>query len=1063
MKGQSRTNQERMEEISALKQRIQELEKSEAELKRIENALRESEEYFRAITENASDMVFIVNAQGKITYASPSIERFVGYHPNELIGKSSFYLILPEDHQRAREDFSRVLLTKDTVIPNSFRVRHRDGTERIFEGVGKNLMDNPVIRGFVMNVRDVTDRRHAENGLKESERKLQDILHGSPIPAFVMGKDHKVIYWNKALEKLSGIMAEEVIGKADHWRAFYKQERPCMADILVDEDLKKITEWYPDKHKKSDLLQDAYEALDFFPDLGDGGKWLRFTAAAIRDSQGCLLGAVETLEDITRSKRSEDALRESEDRFRAVADSALDAVIVIDWEGNVAYWSPSAERIFGYSAMEMMGKNVHEFLLPKRHRKAFERGFEAFQRTGKGDAIGKVLELTACRKKGTEIPIEITVSSITMKGKFWAAAIIRDISERKKAEEALKDSEKLYRSVIDNIRDTFYRADTNGKLIMVSPSGTTLLGYDSVEEMIGLDIAKSIYVNPGDRKNILSAIAERGFVTDFEVRLKRRDGTPVEVSTSSHKYFDENGILLGIEGILRDISKRKNTEKALRSSEERFSKAFHLNPAPAIISTIEDGRYVDVNNGFLLMLGYSRDEMIGRTASELNVWVNFDDRNKMARKLAEQGSLRGELLHLQTKNGDLRSVLVSTEIITLNDNKFILSIFDDITDRRRIENHLRQTQKMEAIGTLAGGIAHDFNNILGVIIGNTEIAQLHTDSEKLRHYLDQVLRASDRAKDLVQQILAFSRQREREKKPLLLAFAIKEGVNLLRSTLPTTIRINTHIITDSAAVLADPTQIHQVLMNLCTNAAHAMRDKGGTLTIRLDQERLNNRGRHRPPNLIDGDYALLTVQDTGHGMDDAILNRIFDPFFTTKGPGEGTGLGLSVVYGIVQNHGGAIDVTSAPGKGTTFTVYFPLVEKVEAVREMAAGMLPGGSERILVVDDEAILADVVHTMLKSLGYDATARTSSVEALEAFRARPNSYDLVITDMTMPNMRGDDLARELLKIRPDIPIILCTGFSEMISEEKAKILGIRRFIMKPIFKKDIARTIREILDT
>jgi len=368
-----------------------------------------------------------------------------------------------------------------------------------------------------------------------------------------------------------------------------------------------------------------------------------------------------------------------------------------------------------------------------------------------------------------------------------------------------------------------------------------------------------------------------------------------------------------------------------------------------------------------------------------------------------------------------------------------------------------------AVGTLAGGVAHDFNNILSAVIGYTEMALGESSiSESPRRYLEQIYKAGERAKDLVKQILTFSRKQEQERKPVLATPIIKEGIKLLRSSLPTTINITQNIADVSVMILADPTQIHQVLMNLCTNAAHAMREKGGILNIQLIRERVDHDRPLHPFNLGAGDYAKLTVSDTGHGIDVSVMERIYDPFFTTKAPGEGTGLGLSVVYGIVRDHGGAIDITSELGKGTTVNVFFPLEDMEMPVSEKAHEQIPGGSERILFVDDEAALAELGSVMLTSLGYHVTSRTSSIEALEAFRVRPHDFDLVITDMTMPNMRGDDLARELLKIRPDIPVILCTGFSEMISEEKAKSLGIRRLVMKPIFKENIASVIREVLD-
>ena len=391
-----------------------------------------------------------------------------------------------------------------------------------------------------------------------------------------------------------------------------------------------------------------------------------------------------------------------------------------------------------------------------------------------------------------------------------------------------------------------------------------------------------------------------------------------------------------------------------------------------------------------------------------------------------------------------------------------LAIGKDISRELMMEIQLRQSQKMEAIGTLAGGIAHDFNNILSAIMGYTDMALAKPGLDNSRrHYLEQVFKAGGRAKDLVKQILTFSRQQEQERKPVLIAPIIKEGIKLLRSSLPTTINITQNITDEQIMVLADPTQMHQVLMNLCTNASHAMRESGGVLGIQLFHENVISERTLSPLTLARGIYAKLTVSDTGHGIDATIIDKIFDPFFTSKAPGEGTGLGLSVVYGIIRDHGGAIEVSSEPGMGTTVTCYFPIIETEEILQEQTHESIPGGSERILFIDDEEALVELGSMMLTSLGYQVTSMTSSLDALKAFRSHPYSFDLVITDMTMPNMRGDHLAMEILKIRPDIPIVLCTGFSEMISEDKAKDLGIRQLIMKPISMNNLASEIRKVL--
>jgi signal transduction histidine kinase len=384
--------------------------------------------------------------------------------------------------------------------------------------------------------------------------------------------------------------------------------------------------------------------------------------------------------------------------------------------------------------------------------------------------------------------------------------------------------------------------------------------------------------------------------------------------------------------------------------------------------------------------------------------------------------------------------------------------------RAKLEAQLRQTQKMEAIGTLAGGIAHDFNNILFAMVGFTELANDDVPEESLaRANLDEVLKAGRRAKDLVQQILTFSRQVEHERRPVQVHLIVKEALKLLRASLPTTIEIPQNIDTNCGPIVADLTQIHQVIMNLCTNAYHAMRDEGGVLEVSLSEVDLDSDALSQYPDASPGTYVRLTVSDTGRGMDTEVMERIFDPFFTTKAVGEGTGMGLAVIHGIVKSHGGMISVQSEEGKGSTFHVYLPRLESPVVPEVETTEPIPtGGKERILFVDDEEPLVRMVQQMLERLGYDVTVRTSSVEALEAFRAQPDKFDLIITDQTMPNKTGVQLARDLMRIRPDIPIILCTGFSEVISEKEAKDRGLRGYIMKPVVKSEIAKAIRMVLD-
>jgi signal transduction histidine kinase len=420
---------------------------------------------------------------------------------------------------------------------------------------------------------------------------------------------------------------------------------------------------------------------------------------------------------------------------------------------------------------------------------------------------------------------------------------------------------------------------------------------------------------------------------------------------------------------------------------------------------------------------------------------------------------------LHRKDGRQVTVEIKTLPIKMRGKYVILGVARDISDKKNLEKQLQQSQKMEAVGTLAGGIAHDFNNILAAIIGYTEIAGLRLpEDNKAKESLKEVLHAGRRARDLVKQILTFSRKGEQERIPMQIGPIVKEALKLLRSSLPTTVEIRQKIESDTGIVEADPTQIHQILMNLCANASYAMGEEGGILNVAIENVGLGSSDSESgyfdiPP----GNYMRLTVSDTGQGMPPELLERIFEPYYTTKEKGEGTGLGLSVVHGIVKSYGGTITAYSEPGKGSTFHVYFPVIEQKRVFPETDdSSPIPTGNERILFIDDEPPLVDLGNQMLERLGYKVSTRTSSLEALELFKVKPDQFDLVLTDMTMPHMTGEKLAGEIMKIRSDIPVIICTGYSEYISEEKAKEIGIKAFIMKPLVMRDLANTVRKILD-
>ncbi|MCK5056063.1 MAG: response regulator [Candidatus Aminicenantes bacterium] len=507
----------------------------------------------------------------------------------------------------------------------------------------------------------------------------------------------------------------------------------------------------------------------------------------------------------------------------------------------------------------------------------------------------------------------------------------------------------------------------------------------------------------------------------------------------------------------------------LQATEKRYRDLFEGSLDMVFIST-KDGKFLDINPIGVDLLGYPSKEEIMAVDISKDIYYSPENRAIFLKEIGKKGFVKDYELILKKKEGEKITVLLTASVVAdkKGDIGAISGIIRDITEKKKLQQQLEQSQKMEAIGTLAGGIAHDFNNILGVISGYLDLTidELEKDTT-VRQNIEQVIASTNRAKDLVKQILAFSRQDSRELKPLRIGIIIREALKLLRSTLPATIEIRQGIEPDSDIVLAEPTQIHQVIMNLCTNAAFAMRETGGILDVSLREVQLDEESAAAYNHIKPGRYFRLSVGDTGHGIEPALLKRIFDPYFTTKKPGEGTGMGLAVIHGIVKSLSGEITVYSEPGQGATFHVLLPTAEETaeEAIEqetgEQGEDALSGKGERILLVDDEPLLVVVGQRLLELLNYRVTTATNGIEALEIFKSRADQFDLVITDYTMPKMTGLQLSKGLKKIRPGIPIILCTGFSETVTADHIKGLGIQKLLIKPIDRKGMAQAIREAL--
>jgi PAS domain S-box-containing protein len=520
----------------------------------------------------------------------------------------------------------------------------------------------------------------------------------------------------------------------------------------------------------------------------------------------------------------------------------------------------------------------------------------------------------------------------------------------------------------------------------------------------------------------------------------------------------------------KQIKELKLAKERAEENETKFSLIFNSTSDGIVLVNPDTGAIALSNATAQKMFGYLPEEM---NQLNLDTLVSPEEESPvMARLILENDADKSPPKGIAMKAKDKKAMVcdINASLVEIEGKTYSLALIRDITDlatmekeKEEIKAQLAQSRKMEAMGTLAGGIAHDFNNILSGIFGYSQLAKSHiSNPEKARQDIDQILKGAKKAADLIQQILTFSRKTSHHKQVLPIFIVVKEALKLLRSSLPATIVIQDDI-RSKALVMADPTNIHQVVINLCTNAHHAMGDTGGTLTVKLVEKSIPGQETAFAP-LAPGNYLELMVSDTGHGMDQQTRDRIFEPYFTTQRTGRGTGLGLALVHSIVEDHQGHIIVKSQPGKGTSFHVFIPVTEKAGAApgKDREEESDPKGTERLLIVDDEPSLTNIAQIFFREQGYHVATTTNGVQALERFKSDPHGFDLVVTDMTMPEMTGDLLATELLKLRPGLPIILCTGYSDKMSKERTRSLGIRKYVEKPLKMSELGKTVRELLD-
>jgi len=654
--------------------------------------------------------------------------------------------------------------------------------------------------------------------------------------------------------------------------------------------------------------------------------------------------------------------------------------------------------------------------------------------------------------------------------------VIRYAIERKQVETELRTERDRAQQYLNVAGVMFVAVNADQTVSLINEAGCRILGYPE-EEILGRNwFDHFLHVKDIDTvKNVFDSNmrGESSLVEYYENPVLCRDGREKIISWHNVILYDGAGNAVGTLSAGEDISGRKEAENALIASEERLR--FITDQVTDLIWVMDlELNFVFATPSVTRLLGYTVEEFLSLSMRDVLPPAALEEASRLIAERARETTREPQTVEMEQicKDGSTKWCEV-TSVFSVDEKgnvTGIIGVTRDITarlkaeeEKKKLEAQLQLVQRMEALGTLAGGIAHDFNNILSAVIGFSEIALSEIEPGTLLHdNIGEILKAGQRARDLVRQILAFSRQAEQERMSLDLIPIITEVLKLLRATLPATIEINQRIDWNLKPVIANPTEIHQIVMNLCTNAGHAMRQHGGVLGIELSIAEPNPAFTINGLEITPDSFIRLTVSDTGDGIDPEIAKRIFEPFFTTKKIGEGTGMGLSVVHGIVKSLGGDIRVKSELGQGSAFEVYLPVSNREEFQIAISDEGPIGGNERILFVDDEPALINIGQQMLERLGYEVVCCMDSLEALKLFREESDRFDLVITDMTMPGVTGDELAGEVMRIKPGIPVILCTGFSERIKENKARDLGICGFLMKPLLMKSVARAIRQALD-
>ncbi|HDP98422.1 MAG TPA: PAS domain S-box protein [bacterium] len=1101
----------------------------------MDKKIRTNERWLATTLRSLGDGVIAIDKQGQVDFMNPVAQQLTGWEMGKARTKKfeNIFKIIDNENRRPIDNpIKQVLSSKKSVeLSENTLLVSKQKIERPVLGIFSPIIsDNGDVSGIVVVFQDNTERKRSREVLELQSRynELRATLWKIAADK-TLGEEDLISRMNQCLGPVLGVS-----------RVSYNK---LYGNYLDEGEFKCILEWCADGISSSlgaalpakianPLLKFKMTALDRQKIMDTLPKALHAIAAPVisvfekkydiesilmvpfyvdktlegiisfdvcksqknkpewtKEAKTLIAEAVDIVSNFIIQKRSESALRISEERFRTIIEAVPDLIYIKDRFLTYTHVNPAVEKLFDKTAVEIIGLSDDELF-----------GFKVVTKNSKDNDL-RVLkgEIVSEEAYGIFSGRTITFEVVKVPLRDHKGAIVgicgvaRDISERKKSEKIQKVLFEISNAVImtqdlyglfKSMKETLGQVvDTTNFFIALYNEETKMLSLpyfvdekDKFTEMpVGKTLTsyvikhkKTMHVRENEIYDLVKAkeIEIVGTVPKVWLGVPLRSGDKVvgvivvqNYENASIYTEEHSGILEFVSGQIAMAIERKQAEL----ERIRLATAIQF-AAEAILITDEVPRIQYVNPAFESITGYRAEDVLGKNPSMLSSGKQGEAFYHQFWDIISSGKTwMGQFVN-RKQNGSFYEASATVSPIFDESGKIVnyVAVTRDVTKQHQLEMRLRQAEKMEAIGTLAGGIAHDFNNIIGAIIGYAELSLDDVKDELLLRNLNQIIKASHRAKDLVQQILAFSRQGKQDRKPLQMSLIVNEALKLIRATLPTTIDIRTNIEAKTSLVFADPTNIHQIIMNLCANAAHSMRERGGVLEVSLKDIQVESDMVKQFQELKPGGYVKLMVKDSGNGIDSSIVDRIFDPYFTTKKVGEGAGMGLALVHGIIKAYQGEITVYSEPGRGTTFNVFLPRIVSKAKKEAKRAKSLPRGSETILYVDDEENLVNVGSQVMERLGYKVVSTSSSQKAWELFQATPEKFDLVITDQTMPEMTGAELAKKLMGLRPDVRIILCTGFSEIISKEKAKEMGIREFVMKPLFSEELANVIRKVLD-